>query len=121
MRPPRIARIARLVGIERGEIGCCSGAPGSSKISARDDAARPVDQSQDDARRDALAAAAFADDAERPPGMQVEADAVERAHEPVVLDEIDPRSRTDSAWRSDGSRAHSHRDRPHRAVHRRGN
>ena len=51
---------------------------------AAGDASRRIDQLQDRAHRDALAAAAFADDADDLAGEHVEAHAVDRAHRAFV-------------------------------------
>ena len=67
--PPRIARISALFGLELRQVDhrpARAGAAGRrNRISPLDDPARPVDDPQDRARGDALAAAALAHDAER--------------------------------------------------------
>jgi nucleoside-diphosphate-sugar epimerase len=52
------------------------------------DAARALDDAQDRARGDALAAARFTDDAKRPAGLQSEAGAVDRPYDTLVLLEV---------------------------------
>src|SRR5262245_7646240 len=54
-----------------------------------DDAARRLDDLENRLHRDALAAAALADDPDDAAGLDVEADAVDRAHEPLVEEEVD--------------------------------
>ena len=56
---------------------------------AADDAAGRLDDLQDGLHRDALAAPALADDPDDLAGMHVEADAVDRADEPFVEEEVD--------------------------------
>jgi hypothetical protein len=105
------------LGIERGQI-LLFGRAGIEQHAARGNAAGPVDQPQDGARGDALAAAAFADHAEHPSGVQIEADAVERANAAGVLDEIHHQV-THRQRMARSVHGFSHKDRPHRAPRRR--
>ncbi|MEA2961297.1 MAG: hypothetical protein QOI46_1395 [Alphaproteobacteria bacterium] len=67
------------------------------------------------ARRDALAATAFADHAEHPPGVKIETHAVQRADRAGVLDEVDDQV-THGQDMARVVHGLSHRDRPHRAL-----
>ena len=81
------------------------------------------DKLQNGLHRDALAAAAFADNAEHLAGHDVEAGAVDGAHEPVLQGEGDPEI-ADGQQRHLGLTVHGHclsryTGRPHRAARRR--
>ena len=52
------------------------------------DPARPLDDAENGARRDALAAAALPDDAERPARMELEARPVHRLDDPLLREEV---------------------------------
>ena len=86
--PPRMSRISAPRGGELREVddAAVGGGTGSRRSV---DAARPLDELQDRPHRDALAAAAFADDAEHLAGHDVEADAVDGAHQALVQGEGD--------------------------------
>ena len=66
------------------EIGHLGAVAAAEADLARGDAAGPVDQLQDGAHGDTLAAAALADHAQHLAGQQVEAGAVDRAHQAFV-------------------------------------
>ena len=107
---PRRSRISRL----RGERRARSIARGAAAIQdlAAGDAAGRIDQLQDGPHRHALAAAAFADDADDLAGEHVEAHAVDRAHRAFVQAERHAQV-AHAQQRFSGCR-----DRRHRAGHR---
>src|SRR5438309_1880733 len=88
---------------------------------AVDDPARPIDDSQDGSGRDALPAAAFADDAQRRARGEIEADAIHRSYQPLVLGEIRIQI-ADGTTHLPGAKPPSestvHKDRRRLAVHR---
>ena len=86
-----------------------------------DDPAAFVLDAQDRASGDALAATAFADDADGPAGCNLEAHAFDRAHEPLVAIDVHAQVAHFEERRGivSGSQRVSHRGPPRRAVHRR--
>ena len=81
MSLPRSARISASGSVEQIP-------PLEADCAADDAAGRRLDQPQDRQRGDALAAAGFADDAQRLAGAQRKRDAVDRAHDAVAGEEI---------------------------------
>ena len=94
--------------------GCAVG--GAIDDLAADDPAGPVHDTQDRARRDALATAALAHEPERPAGEHVEARAVDSLDDAFILEKVclEVLHREDRELRC-------HKGLRHRAVHRRGN
>ena len=86
MSPPRIARISRLLALELDEVRLRPVGAGEKDL-AVDDSPGIVDDAQDRLRRDALAAAALADDAERLAREDVEGGAVDGLGRSLVLKE----------------------------------
>src|SRR5690606_12774677 len=78
--------------VKRGQVDRPGGAalpPGPVQLDrATNDAARLVDDLEDRAGRDALAAAALADDGERLATLQLHADAIDRFHDAFVREEV---------------------------------
>src|SRR5205814_2310860 len=76
-------------GLELGEIGLRSVGAGQDNL-AIDDASGTIDDAQDRLRRDALSAAAFADDAQRLSRGDVERSAVDGQGRSLVLEKTGP-------------------------------
>src|SRR5262249_44080749 len=104
--------------VEPGEVDGAVRAGAAQEDRAALDAAGPLDDLEDRAGADALAAAALADDAESLAGLDGEAGAVDRPHHALVLVVIGPEV-GDLEDRRLCDRL-SHRGRPRRAGHRRG-
>ncbi len=114
-RPISPPRIARMSAPSEASFTRSTTAPvgATQQDFAGDDAAGAFDDAQDGARGDALAAAGFADDAERAAGEQIERGAIDRAHHAFILKEV----RVQVAH---GEDRFSHTDRPRRAARRPG-
>ena len=89
--PPRMSRISRAARRQLGEVDHLAALPSAAAEAdlARGDAARPLDELQDRLHGHALAAAALADDAQHLAGHDVEAGAVDGAHQALVEREGD--------------------------------
>ncbi len=92
--PPRICRISRLSGsscarsIASGASGRPRPAGRRRRISPLTIRPGPLDDAEDRARGDALAAAALPDDAERPARVELEARPVHRLDDPLLREEV---------------------------------
>src|SRR5207244_7575906 len=80
------------VGLELREVDHLAGPAVGGRPAKPDlalhDPARPIDDPQDGSRRDALAAPALPDDPQRRPWRHIEACAIDRLHQPLVLIEL---------------------------------
>ena len=103
------------LGIERRQL-LLPRCAGVEQHLARHDVARPVDQPQDGPCGQALAAAAFAHDAQHAASMEIEADAIEGARRAGVLDEVNHQV----AHGQDVALSINHRGPPRRAGRRPG-
>ena len=99
--PPRIARISAPVGVERARstsVDCRVPSPPAGAAGSGRSTIRPgrVDDAQDRARGDALAAAALADDAQRLPGETSKLAPSTALHHALVQEEVGLQIATDS-------------------------
>ena len=83
---------------QAGEIDHAVAVAAAEADFARGDSSRPLDELQDRLHRHALAAAALADDAEHLSGHDVEAGAVDGAHQTLVEGEGDPQVADREQW-----------------------